>query len=42
MLASLPIYFIVYVAVGLVVSPPLELFPSEENPPGETTGKSPS
>jgi hypothetical protein len=30
-LALLPVYFVVYVAIGLVVSPPLELFPDQSD-----------
>jgi hypothetical protein len=36
----LPIYFIVYVAIGLAISPPLELFPGDDDFPKESTDNS--
>ena len=31
---SLPLFFVIYVVIGLMIAPPLELFPGEDNRPG--------
>ena len=37
LLASLPLYFSVYTAIGLIFPPGLELAPEKSDPPGQAT-----